>query len=269
MRKILLSLGLAGLLISSVNAEVFAIVDGEEITEKDFAFLRQQNIDITSLPKEMRDKAVEQVIERKLLLKEAKKSKIENSKEYKEALEAIKDNIALELWMQNQLTDIKVSENDIKKHYNANKDKLIKPEMAKAKHILVGSEKDAKEIISKLNKAGKSVESTFAELAKEKSNDIESAKVGGDLPPFPREGAMIEEFSKAAFALKPKTYTKTPVQTQFGYHIIYLESIQPKGVAKYEEVKEGLENDLKLSKFKDMITRKSQDLRKKAKIEIK
>lgn len=80
---------------------------------------------------------------------------------------------------------------------------------------------------------------------------------------------MIEEFSKAAFALKPNTYTKTPVKTQFGYHIIYLESIQPKGVAKYDEVKAVLENELKLQKFRDVIAKKAQDLRKKAKIEMK
>lgn len=273
MRKFLLSLGLASLLISSVNAEVFAKVDGEDITEKDLEFLRQEipNFDLNTMPQEMKDRAINTAIERKLLTNEAKKnrSKIESTKEYKEALEMLKDTMLLELWMRNQMNDIKVSDSEVKKYYNANKDKLVKPEMAKARHILVGDEKDAKEIIEKLNKAGKKAESVFANLAQEHSNDIESAKKGGELPPFPRDGMMIEEFSKAAFALKPNTYTKTPVKTQFGYHIIYLESIQPKGVAKYDEVKAVLENELKLQKFRDVIAKKAQDLRKKAKIEMK
>lgn len=269
MRKILLSLGLASLLFSGVNAEVYAIVDGEEITEKDFVFLRQANLDFNAMPQDMKNKAIEQAIDIKLLTKEAKKDKIENTQEFKEALDLAKDTIILELWMGKQLESVKISESDIKKHYNSNKDKLIKPELAKAKHILVDSENDAKDIIAELNKAGKNAESKFIELAKSRSKDVESAKNGGELPPFPKEGAMIEEFSKAAFALKAKTYTKTPVKTQFGYHIIYLDSIQAKELAKYEEVKSMLEQDLKQIKFRENVAKKTQDLKKKAKIEIK
>lgn len=271
MRKILMALSLAGLLFSSVSAEVYAKVDGEEITDKDLMFLRQAipNFDINSAPKEMKEKAIDQAIERKLLTREAKKDKLENTQEYKDALEEFKDTMILELWMRKQIEAVKVSESEIKKHYNANKDKLIQPELAKTRHILVESEKVAKDIIAELNKAGKNAESKFTELAKAHSKDTDNAQKGGDLPPFPRDGVMIAEFSKAAFALKPKTYTKTPVQTQFGWHIIYLENIQPKGVAKYEEVKPQLENDLKLTKFRDVIAKKAKDLRNKAKIEIK
>ena len=271
MKKILIALSLAGLLFSSVNAEVYAKVDGEEITDSDLVFLRQAipNLDFATLPKEMKDKAIDQAIERKLLTREAKKDKLENTQEYKDALEEFKDTMILELWMRKQIENVKVSESEVKKHYSANKDKLIQPELAKAKHILVESEKEAKDIIAELNKAGKNVESKFAELAKAHSKDTENAQKGGDLPPFPRDGQMIAEFSKAAFALKPKTYTKTPVKTQFGWHIIYLENIQPKGVVKYEDIKPQLENDLKLTKFRDIIAKKASDLKKKAKIEVK
>lgn len=269
MRKFLVLLGLAFAI--SANAEVYAKVDGEEITEKDLAFLRQAmpNLDIANLPKEMKDKAIEQAIERKLLTREAKKDKLENTQEFKDALAEFKDTMILELWMRKQIEEVKISESEIKKHYNTNKDKLIQPETAKARHILVATEKEAKDIIKELNKAGKSVESKFAELAKEKSSDKGSAENGGELPPFAREGQMVAEFSKATFALKPNTFTKTPVKTDFGYHIIYLKSIQPKGVVKYEDIKPQLENDLKLTKFRDVIAKKAQDLKKKAKIELK
>lgn len=269
MRKILVLLGLASALVMSVSAEVYATVDGEEITDKDLAFLRQAMPQIDFNVKENKDRAIESIIERKLLIREAKKDKLENTKEYKEMLEMLKDDMIVRLWMSKQLENVKVSESEVKKHYNTNKDKLIRPELAKARHILVAGESEAKDIIAELNKAGKNAESKFAELAKAKSADKGSAEQGGELPPFEREGQMIAEFSKAAFALKPNTFTKKPVKTDFGYHIIYLKSIQPKGVAKYDEVKEILENDLRDAKFKEIIAKKAQDLKKKAKIEMK
>ncbi|MGX2981859.1 peptidyl-prolyl cis-trans isomerase [Helicobacter sp. 23-1045] len=271
MRKVLVVLSLVGLIFSGLSAEVYAKVDGEEITDKDLMFLRQAmpNLDLANLPSDLKDKAIEQAIERKLLTREAKKDKLENTQEYKDALEEFKDTMILELWMRKQIEAVQVSDSEVKKHYNANKDKLIQPETAKARHILVATEKEAKDIIAELNKAGKNAESKFAELAKAKSADKGSAEQGGELPPFAREGQMVAEFSKAAFALKPSTYTKKPVKTDFGYHIIYLKSIQPKGVVKYEEVKVQLENDLKLTKFRDIIAKRAQDLKKKAKIEMK
>ena len=159
MRKVLVLLGLASIFAMSANAEVYAKVDGEEITDKDLMFLRQAmpNLDLANLPKEMKDKAIDQAIERKLLTREAKKDKLENTQEYKDALEEFKDTMVLELWMRKQIENVKVTESEIKKHYNANKDKLIQPEMAKARHILVASEKEAKDIITQLNKAGKTL----------------------------------------------------------------------------------------------------------------
>ena len=100
MRKVLVLLGLASIFAMSANAEVYAKVDGEEITDKDLMFLRQAmpNLDLANLPKEMKDKAIDQAIERKLLTREAKKDKLENTQEYKDALEEFKDTMVLELW---------------------------------------------------------------------------------------------------------------------------------------------------------------------------
>ena len=74
--------------------------------------------------------------------------------------------------------------------------------------------KTAKEVINKLNKG-----EDFDKLAKEYSNDDSNKDNGGDLGYF-NKGAMVEEFEKAAYALKLNTYTKEPVKTKFGYHII-------------------------------------------------
>ena len=77
------------------------------------------------------------------------------------------------------------------------------------------AQKKAKEVIVKLNNG-----EDFAELAKEYSDDTASAKEGGKLGYFNR-GEMVSAFEEAAIALKVGEYSKTPVKTEFGYHIIY------------------------------------------------
>ncbi|RAX52709.1 peptidylprolyl isomerase [Helicobacter sp. 16-1353] len=270
MKKFLISLGLASVLMTGAYAKVYATVDGEDITDKDMLFLRQAmpNVDFDTLPKEMKDKAVEQAIERKLLTKEAKKEKLENTKEYKEALEDFKDTLLLELWMRKQIDNIKISDIEIRKFYNENKDKFIVPETASARHILVETQKEAQDIINELNKVKPSdAEKKFIELAKSKSKDPSAAN-GGELPAFTKE-QMVPSFSNAAFALKPNTYTKTPVKTDFGYHVIFLESKKPQGVSSYDEIKPRIEQELQLMKFREVVSQKAQDLRKKAKVVVK
>jgi peptidyl-prolyl cis-trans isomerase C len=86
-----------------------------------------------------------------------------------------------------------------------------------ARHILVGSEAEARDIIKQLD-AG----ADFAELAKAKSTDPSAKTNGGDLGYFRRD-AMVPEFAEAAFTIKPGTIDQEPVKTQFGWHVIKVE----------------------------------------------
>ena len=111
-----------------------------------------------------------------------------------------------------------VTENEINSYY--------KDEYAgsiSAKHILISTsngrseeeaEKEAKEIIKRLDKG-----EDFSEIAKEKSDDPGSKDNGGDLGYFGK-GEMVKEFEDAAYALNVDEYTKEPVKTSYGYHII-------------------------------------------------
>lgn len=256
-------------MLSLSNAKVYAIVDGEEVNDNDMMFLKQvmPNADFESLPKDMQSKAIDQAIERKLLTKEAKKYNLEDTNEYKEALDSFKDTMVLELWMRKQIDTVKLAESDIKKFYDENKQKMAVPETVNARHILVETKKEADNIIKELSNSGNKVEEKFIELAKSKSKDP-SGNNGGDLGFFGKED-MVPEFAKAAFALKENTYTKQPVKTNYGYHVIYLKSKKPKGVISYEEAKPKIEQELKLVKFRELIASKAKELRKKAKVEIK
>ncbi|MEK6900388.1 MAG: peptidylprolyl isomerase, partial [Nanoarchaeota archaeon] len=111
-------------------------------------------------------------------------------------------------------SDLAVTDKEAEDYYNDNKEQFLAQEEVKASHILVNESELALKIIEELD-TGKD----FAELAKDNSIDSNAAQ-GGDLGYF-KKGAMVPEFETAAFSLKNiGDYTKTPVKTQFGYHII-------------------------------------------------
>jgi peptidyl-prolyl cis-trans isomerase C len=101
----------------------------------------------------------------------------------------------------------------------------------KARHVLVETEDEAKNVISLLDGG-----QDFSELAKEKSTGP-SGPSGGDLGWF-AAGQMVKPFSDAAAALEKGSYTKTPVQTQFGWHVIMLDDVRESTPPPFDDVKE-------------------------------
>ncbi|RXJ86252.1 peptidylprolyl isomerase [Arcobacter sp. CECT 8985] len=269
MRKIVSSV-IATLILSttlSAATDYYATVNGDKITKDDLAvILRNKNVDINALPKDRKDKIIQQAIKKKLFTSEAIKSGIEKEKEFKDALSKIKDDLALEIWMQKQFKSIKVTENEAKNYFNKNKSKFKQPTVLEARHILLKNEADAKKVIAKLNKA-KNKKEEFVKLAKEMSKGPTASK-GGYLGKFP-ENRMVPAFSKAAKALKAGQYTKSPVKTQFGYHVIYLESKTASKPLAYNKVENRIKQFLLQSKFKEKMDSISKKLKKEAKIVIK
>lgn len=270
-KKIILSTVTALLLSSSAYGaqaqKIYATVDGEAITSADIAvILRNPNIDFATLPKTTQDQVINGLIERKLLAHKAIKSGITKDKEYKQALEKVKGDLALEYWMQKEFKKIKISDKDAKAFYEKNKASFAQPESAKARHILVADKKSAQAIIKELDGA-KDKLSKFIDLAKSKSTGP-SGKNGGDLGWFDAK-KMVPEFSKATFALKKGSYTKSPVKTQFGYHIIFLEDKKGGSNVKFADLKENIKQQLAGTKFQKVVKEISTKAKKSAKIIIK
>lgn len=115
------------------------------------------------------------------------------------------------------------------KHYVGQK----QPEEVKARQILVKTKAEAEKIIDQLNKGAK-----FSALAIKDSIDP-GAKNGGELGWFTKD-EMVKPFADAAFALKPGTYTKTPVQSQFGWHIIKSQGKREKPAPSFDDVKDSI-----------------------------
>lgn len=256
------------ILASSVSAKTYATVNGSDITDREIAGILQviPGANFAQMTDDQKKKIIDQAIEKKLLGEKALKEGMDKEPEFKEALKNVKKDLALELWMKKQFESIKLTDADMKDFYKKNKDKFKKEESAKAKHILLANEEDAKAVIKELKDA-KDLNAKFIELAKAKSTGP-SGPSGGDLGWFDRK-RMVKEFSDAAFALKKGSYTKTPVKTQFGYHIIMLEDIKPAGSASFDEVKPNIEQSLKVEKFQDKMKKISKELRAKADISIK
>jgi peptidyl-prolyl cis-trans isomerase C len=148
-----------------------------------------------------------------------------------------------------------VQDEEIKTYYDENI--AVPGKEYKARHILVEKEDDAKNIISMLDSG-----SDFSELAKEKSTDS-SGSAGGELGWF-SPAQMVKEFSDAAAALEKGSYTKTPVQTQFGWHVILLDDVRDSTPPPLDDVKDRLKMGLANQKLQQHI----QQIRETAKIDI-
>jgi peptidyl-prolyl cis-trans isomerase C len=165
---------------------------------------------------------------------------------------------------------ISVSDEDAKKFYDENGKMFEQPETLKARHILIKLEENAdSDAVAKAEEQMKEIVKKqeegidFTELAKQYSEGP-SATQGGDLGFFPR-GAMVPEFEKAAFALKPGEVSSI-VRTPFGLHLIKVEEMREAGVMKFADVKDNVINRLKMQGRREVLQGYISDLRKKADI---
>ncbi|NEW60362.1 peptidylprolyl isomerase, partial [Sulfurovum sp. bin170] len=152
------------------------------------------------------------------------------------------------------------------RYYRENDSKFYQSASASARHILVTTQSEAREIIKELEFSS-NLRERFIELAKIRSTGP-SGKNGGDLGWFSKD-QMVPEFSNATFALNPGNFTHIPVQTHFGYHIIYLTDKKPAGKIEFSKVRDSIANSLKLKKFQEDLKNLSKKLKKSANISVK
>ena len=265
MKKVFKSLLIIGCLSLLVNAKTnYGSVNGDEINDLDIKIaINNPQVQFETLEEKVQKDIINKIIETKLLTQYALKSDIKKSKEYKETIVKLEEDLALKLWMQKQITTIKITEKEQKEFYNNNKDKFTQNKVYNASHILLENEKDAKEIITKLSKV-KDTKKEFTKLAKEKSIGP-SAKNGGELGWFEPE-KMLPEFSQAVSKLKKGNITKNAVKTQYGYHVIYLDDKKENGTATFKDAKIKIEQIMTQNKMVEKINDKIKELKKDSKI---
>ena len=262
------------LLTSSIaSAKTLVTVNGKAITQADVntELMSATQGRVNQIPPArlamFKKQVLQQLIGKELIYDNAKKSGILNSPEYKneynKLLKSMKKELAIQVWQKNLLDSIKISNQELKDYYNKNKDEFKEKASVHARHILVKTKAKAEKIISELKGlSGQKLKEKFIELAKEDSIGPSGPK-GGDLGYFTK-GQMVPAFSKRVFSMKKGTVTLTPVKTQFGYHVIYLQNKKPATIRPFNEVKTFIEERLKMEKFKKVFKEKMDALQKSA-----
>ena len=179
---------------------------------------------------------LERLIQQRLLIIEGRKMKLAESAEVKSRLKRLKDALIGEIYL-NQLIEQNVTPGLLERRYAEHLQKNPPVDEVRARHILLKTEIDAKNVIGHLQ-AGK----TFPDAAKEFSTGPSAAK-GGDLGYFKR-GDMVKPFADAAFAMKAGDVSPLPVKTRFGYHVIKVEDRRAVAPLTFEKMKPKILRDV-------------------------
>ena len=234
-------------------SHVMAVVDGKNITAGELdAMAIDMDPGLARLKDQQRRITVLKIyIDMKTLSDAAVKEGLDKTPEYEKRMAIMRDNVLQQIYFKNSIVD-KITDDDVKARYDKEIASLPKEEEVHARHILVKSKKEAEDIIKSLDKGGK-----FDEIAKTKSTDG-SAATGGDLGYFTR-GQMVKPFEDAAFGLKVGEYTKTPVESPFGWHIIKVEDRRTKQPPALADIKDTIRNVIARERYSKLIA----DLRTK------
>ena len=241
----------------SANAEgrsgVAAVVNGEKITVDEIKNVYTNSPQINSREKwdAFYDKALNVWVSSKLVQQAANNSDVRNSREYKEQMEAFGNDVASKLYLRQEL-DKRISDNDLKNLYNQYKNRFVSEKEMRARHILVDDEATAKDIIARVKK-GQKFNDLAAQYSKEKRVDLG----------YFTKRMMVPEFGEAAFAMKKGQLSQTPIKSQFGYHIIFVDDVRDSKPLSYKEAEPQLKGVLAQEAARGLMA----DMNKSAKIE--
>jgi peptidyl-prolyl cis-trans isomerase C len=226
---------------AETDGEVLATVNGKNITSTDIETL------YASLPAQYRqapmavikDQLLQQLISMEVISQAAEAEKMDNKKEFQDRMDTVRNQLLQEYYITSKINEL-VTDELLKEEYEKDIADFAPEEQLHARHILLKTEEEANDVIKLLDDGG-----NFEELAKEYSTGP-SGPNGGDLGYFTKQ-RMVPEFADAAFNLDTGEYTKTPVKTQFGYHVIKSEDKRNTEAPSFEEKEQELRSKVSSS----------------------
>jgi len=229
-----------------------AVVNGKPIKRSDLDLVIRQikQPDTPELRANLRDK----LIELEVLMQEAKRRKITEREDVKFQSDNASRTVIIQALLRDEIEQHKPTEAQIQAEYDRER-KLAGDKEYKVHHILVDTEEQAKDIIAKLGKGEK-----FEDLAKG-TKDVGSAAKGGELDWAP-PAAYVKPFSDAMVKLEKGKYTTTPVQSQFGWHVIRLDDVRTMEPPPLDQIKSHIVEALQQQEAKEFV----DSLKKKATI---
>jgi len=221
------------------QSKVLAVVGGRAITDADVDRALMglgQRAQQYNNP-QGRQILLEQLINKELILMDAKKNLMEHEPEFKAELEKLKNELLANYYVEKALRQVKVNETEIRAYFDQHPEEFQGEETVSASHILVESEEKAQDLLNKIQ----SGEMKFEDAARGFST-CPSGQRGGDLGEF-GHGQMVKEFDEACFAMEAGE-VRGPVKTQFGFHLIRLDKKNPAKPVSFEEAKGLLQEKL-------------------------
>ena len=239
--------------------KVVATVAGQPVTEADMALaLASVDQQYAQLPTDQRRAAAFMaVMEIKLMAARAIAQGLDKDPEFERRMNFLRDR-ALHSEVIEKDVAANVTDDEVRARYDKQISETPPVNEVKARHILVETEEEARELVRKLDEGGE-----FETLANENTKDPSGKTSGGDLGYF-GPNQMVPEFEKAAFALEVGAYTKEPVQSQFGWHIIKVEDKRAQQPPAFDAVKDQIRNLVFRDKYFELV----EQLRKDGDIDI-
>lgn len=241
----------------SANATTVATVNGKAITDDDL------KASVSTLPTQQQERVIkdpvtraqiiQSLIDQELLVEDAVAKKLENSKEYKDALAQFRKQALSNLLVKMQLAP-KVTDTAVKGYFEKNKIRYG-GDQVHAQHILLATQEEAGQVLAEAKKGG-----DFQKIAETKSKDPSAKNNRGDVGFFGRD-TFDPAFTDAAFAAKVGDIVG-PVKTPFGFHVIKIIDRKVGKTPEYVEVEQKVRGDYQ----REVLQAYLGDLRKKAKI---
>lgn len=218
------------------DRKVLAKIGDVEITE---AEVNMAGVDLdpqfAKLPPEQKKlAAIAALIDIKAMAIKGGEAKLDQTDSFKTRMAFLRDRALHNAYFESEVIQ-KVTDEEVRARFDKEIAATPPQNEIRARHILVKTVEEAQGIIKQLDGGA-----SFEELAKAKSTDGAAAQ-GGDLGYF-GSGQMVPEFEKAAMALEIGAYTKTPVQTQFGFHVVKVEDKRAKQPPEFDKVKDQVKN---------------------------
>ncbi|GAB4469133.1 MAG: peptidylprolyl isomerase [Burkholderiaceae bacterium] len=252
----IVAFSLAALASGAVLAQNIAVVNNRPIPKaREDAWVKQLQQQGQQDTPELRKMIKEELIRREVFLQEAQKRGLAEKPEVKFQLDVQRQNTLIQALMRDELQKNPITDAQIQAEYEKQKQAAGSKEY-RARHILVEKEDDAKAIVAELKKGAK-----FEELAK-KSKDPGSANNGGDLD-WAGPDAYVKPFSEAMVKLEKGKFTETPVQTQFGWHVIRLDDVRDTQFPPLAQVQGKIREALQQQRVQAFV----EGLRKNAKVQ--
>jgi peptidyl-prolyl cis-trans isomerase C len=237
---------------------VVATVNGQPVYLSELQVAQQalppqyRNVPLTSVYPALLDR----IIDSKLVVADGKKNKVDVDPAFKKRMAFVEEQVIQDFWLQKELAK-RVTPDKLQARYQEKLKSMPAEDEVHARHILVATEQEAKDLLAELKKG-----TPFDKLAREKSTDKASGAEGGDLGWFKRTD-MVKEFSDAAFALKKGETSEAPVKTQFGFHLIKVEDRRQAPPPTFEELADQIREEVQ----RETVTQYLDQLRSNAKVE--